>query len=130
MAIISATYKYNVVYVYSIDDERHRGALKIGKTEIDTDTKTGGELSPNCEALREAANKRIKEQTQTSAVAYNLVYAIKAHFINDEGREYKFNDTDIHAVLLASGYHRHYFPDLEDQAKEWFDVDLQTIKRP
>lgn len=129
MAIISATYKYNVVYVYSIDDERHRGALKIGKTEIDTDTKTGGELSPNCEALREAANKRIKEQTQTSAVAYNLVYAIKAHFINDEGREYKFNDTDIHAVLLASGYHRHYFPDLEDQAKEWFDVDLQTIKK-
>lgn len=118
MAIISATYKYNVVYVYSIDDDRHRGALKIGKTEIDTDPKTGSELTPNCAALRKAADKRIKEQTQTSAVAYNLVYAIKAHFTGDDGKEYKYSDTDIHAVLLASGYHRHYFPDLEDQAKE------------
>lgn len=129
MAIISATYKYNVVYVYSIDDDRHRGALKIGKTEIDTDPKTGSELTPNCAALRKAADKRIKEQTQTSAVAYNLVYAIKAHFTDDEGKEYKYSDTDIHAVLLASGYHRHYFPDLEDQAKEWFDVDLDTVKK-
>ena len=129
MAIISATYKYNVVYVYSIDDDRHRGALKIGKTEIDTDPKTGGGLSPNCAALRKAANKRIKEQTQTSAVAYNLVYAVKAHFTDDQGKEYKFSDGDIHSVLLASGYRRHHFPDLEDQAKEWFDVDLNTIKK-
>lgn len=129
MAVINATYKYNVVYVYKIDDDDHRGALKIGKTEIDTDAVSSQSLTPNCPALLKAATKRIKEQTQTSGVSYDLLYVIKAHFKDNNGNEKKFIDKDIHAILLASGYKRHSFPKLDKQPDEWFDVDLDTVKK-
>lgn len=127
MAIIKATYKYNVIYVCKVDDERHRGALKIGRTEIETDAITSQSLTPNCEALQKVAHNRIREYTQTAGVNYELLYVEKAHFMDKDGNENKFIDDDIHAVLLASGYKRHYFADMANQPKDWFDVDFDTV---
>lgn len=73
MAVIQSTYEYRLIYVFSISDADHQGILKIGKTSIKTDAKTFDTLTPNCELLRNAANKRIAEETLTAGVNYDLL---------------------------------------------------------
>ncbi len=73
MAVIKPTYKVNVIYVYEIDDKAHKGAVKIGKTELECDLTVIPTLTPNCARLRTSAEKRIKHQTQTAGIKYNLL---------------------------------------------------------
>ena len=65
MAISIQTTQYNLIYVYQIDDDKHRGALKIGKASIDA--YDVDELTPNCDALNKAAIERINDETLTAA---------------------------------------------------------------
>ena len=37
MAVTTATRKYNIIYVYSVPYEDHKGLLKIGKAEVDVE---------------------------------------------------------------------------------------------
>ncbi|MCF0234805.1 MAG: hypothetical protein HUK22_07505, partial [Thermoguttaceae bacterium] len=66
---IGAAFKYNAIYVYA--REGVFDALKIGMTSFDGSTPFN-ELSDDCEVLRAAAEKRIKEQTQTAGVVAQL----------------------------------------------------------
>ena len=128
MAVIQSTYEYRLIYVFAIADADHQGILKIGKTSIKTDARTFGTLKPNCELLRNAANKRIAEETLTAGVNYNLLYVEIAHFIDEHDNDLCFLDTDVHQVLLNSGYTRHYFPKLGDrQPNEWFDIAPERL---
>ena len=53
-------FKYKVLYVFEIRDEKHKGLVKIGDATISTD-KTIDELTPNSRELNQAAKARIKQ---------------------------------------------------------------------
>lgn len=67
------TVQYKLIYVYSIDDAAHAGYLKIGEATVDSDFPPEN-LPPNCSALNKAAHARIKQETCTAAVEYQLEY--------------------------------------------------------
>ena len=56
--IIESTLKAKLIYIFGIDDKTHEGCLKIGEATLDEDADLFS-LSPNCEALNNAAHKRI-----------------------------------------------------------------------
>ena len=64
MATFESSLKSKLIYVFTINDERHRDCLKIGETTIDEDD--GCDLFNNAESLKEAAHKRIRQYTQTA----------------------------------------------------------------
>lgn len=127
MALIQATHAYNIIYVYCADDADHQGIVKIGKATVHVEPQKFEQLTPNCPALVNAANERIHEQTGTYGAAHQLLYTELAHIKNEEGEELQFYDTDVHQVLLNSGYTRHFFPKLDKQPQEWFDIAPNDI---
>lgn len=115
MALIQATHAYNIIYVYCADDADHQGIVKIGKATVRTEPQKFEQMVPNCEALVRAANERIHEQTGTFGASPRLLHTELAHFKSETGAELQFYDTDVHQVLLNSGYTRHRFPKLADK---------------
>lgn len=117
--------KPKLIYVYRINDEAHRGILKIGEASCNFSPNYLA-LQPNCKELNAAARQRINEQTQTAGIKYELLHTeVIAHFRN--GGVCSFNDKDVHDMLIRSGIKRKVF-DKENNANEWFYVDLQTAK--
>ena len=76
MATFGSAFKSKVIYVYAIDDEQHKDCLKIGDATVDNcDSHL---LDSNKEVLEAAANKRIREQTRTAGIHYQLLYVESA----------------------------------------------------
>ena len=96
-----STYAYPVIYVYRIDDERHKGMLKVGMTSIEAESVDL--LDADCEVLRKKAIQRINQQTGTASIDYELLYAELAVF-KENGTQYEFKDYDVREVLANSGY--------------------------
>lgn len=67
------TTKYKLIYVYTIEDKKHEGYLKVGDTDV-VSSLAPDQLAPNCKALNDAARARIDQQTQTAGVEYQLLY--------------------------------------------------------
>ena len=107
MAISFQTSQYNLIYVYQIEDDNHKGALKIGKASIDAYDVS--DLTPNCDALNKAARERINDQTGTSATDYKLLYTEIAYFEDSKGNRIRFDDNAVHDVLEHSGYEKKEF---------------------
>ena len=63
------SFEYKLIYVFAINDNAHKGLLKIGDATIQTDSSIDT-LPPNCRALNQAAKKRIDQYTKTAAVSY------------------------------------------------------------
>lgn len=85
-----------MIYAYTTPEiPRHNGWTKIGYTEQDVET-------------------RIKQQTHTADVVYELQWKGKAIFIDDESTE-PFRDSDFHAYLRKIGIER-------EPRKEWFKI--------
>ena len=124
MAISIQTTQYNLIYVYS--RKEIADALKIGKASIDEAESGRDQLTPNCEKLNQAALARIKEQTQSTGADFTLLHTELAWFENARGEGSKFMDTDVHNVLLCSGYKRKEFNSEVINPTEWFMVDLPT----
>lgn len=122
-------FSYNVIYIMTIDDELHKGKLKIGKASLKT-SEPRDHLPPNCHALNQAAKKRIDGYTQTAGVPYRILHtelAIKDEVSDSRIYSKAFMDSDVHRVLKHSG-----FPNASvDQTtgREWFEVDLETAKK-
>ena len=76
------TYKYKGVYIYSIDDAAHRGALKIGKFSVEASLSRAG-LEQNSELLRQSATDCIDNQTSRAAIEYKLEWAELALYEKD-----------------------------------------------
>lgn len=114
--------KPKLIYVFRINDAAHRGCLKIGETTFEDGDIT---LLPNSSALNKAANKRIKQYTNTAAINAELIYTELALFVNDMVQS--FSDKAVHEVLLRSGVERKTF-DFATGANEWFVTDLETVK--
>lgn len=124
MAISIQTTQYNLIYVYS--RKEIADALKIGKASIDEAESGRDQLTPNCEKLNQAALARIKEQTQSTGADFTLLHTELAWFENARGEGSKFMDTDVHNMLLCSGYKRKEFNSEVINPTEWFMVDLPT----
>ena len=122
---IESALKMKLIYVFRINDEAHKGCLKIGEATCKDDTTL--DLKPCCHALNQAAKERINQYTQTAGIAYDLLYTEATIYLK-QGKFCSFNDKEVHKVLLRSGIKRKTF-DKAHQANEWFCCDLETVKR-
>ena len=130
MNSFQSTFEYKLIYVFRINDEAHKGLLKIGEATCNTD-KAPTDLIPNCHELNVAAKFRINQYTTTAGIAYDLLYtelAQKTVTSGDKVKTLAFRDHDVHDVLKRSGIKNHYF-DTERKANEWFEADLETAKK-
>ena len=121
------TFDYKLIYIFRINDEHHKGYLKIGDATIKT-YKKYDELNPNCHELNQAAKSRINEYTQTAGIDYQLLHTeIAVYTVNNLNSKYHglvkaFRDHDVHNVLKRSGIINKNF----HGGKEWFECDLNT----
>lgn len=111
-------FSFKLIYVFSINDDAHKGMLKIGETTIKGFSPEV--LTPNCDALNAAARERINEYTKTAGIYYNLLHTELAF-----GKKH-FGDKAVHRVLQNSGIKR--TPPPGSKGTEWFTVDLETVK--
>ncbi|MEG1792448.1 MAG: Eco57I restriction-modification methylase domain-containing protein [Bacilli bacterium] len=115
-----STFKYKVIYVFRINDENHKGFLKIGDATVHTN-KSKDELQTNCEILNGAAQNRINQYTVTAGIAYELLHTELA--VTNSGQ--LFRDHNIHTLLKRSGKDKKCF-DTKKKQNEWFEIDLET----
>lgn len=119
------TFDYKLIYIFRINDEPHKGLLKIGDATIHTATSPNA-LIPSCKELNQAAKHRINQYTTTAGIAYDLLYTEIALY-TDEGKLKAFRDHKVHEVLLHSGIKRKLL-DTQNKQNEWFKTDLETAK--
>ncbi len=126
---LNDSFEYKIIYIFRINDNSHKGFLKIGDATIKTN-KNYLELKENSRELNDAANDRIRKYTTTAGVIYDLLHTeIAAFKINDKldkkfGLVKAFRDHDVHNVLKRSGITNKEFK----LGKEWFQCDLNTAK--
>jgi len=114
---INDTFSYGVVYIYSIPLITHKDRLKIGSATIISS-------NPTQEDINAVAQDRIKQQTKTADIPYNLEHAELT--ITNDGKSY-FSDHDVHQVLIRSGYERKS-ENIRNAHSEWFEVSLEIAK--
>lgn len=85
------------IYAYSIDDEAHRGQLKIGQTNRDV-------------------RKRIDEQLKTAAIK-NFTIHVEEFAEKDDGAT--FRDSDVRRRLIEKGF--------EKAELEWIKCDPEDV---
>ena len=121
---------YNLIYIYAINDETHKGLLKIGQTSFSSKYSIA-QLPPNCSTLNQNAHARIQQQTKTALVSYDLLYtelATRTITMADGSKQIQsFQDHDVHDVILQSGYSAVKFVESGKQS-EWFKIDLSSAK--
>ncbi len=126
--VYAGTMQYNLIYIFEIPDEAHKGYLKIGEHRFDS-ASSYKQLPPNCDELNKQAKLRIDQYTKTALVRYNLLHTELARVqvrLNDGTVESRsFSDHDVHEVLDRSGFDVHKFYDT-DKDSEWYKVDLST----
>ena len=101
-----SAFDYKVIYAFTVDDDKHKGLIKIGDATLHSDEAID-KFPPNCRALNQAALSRIKEYTNTVGVTPNLLHtelAVKTVKGNDGSFSLKaFRDHEVHRVLENSG---------------------------
>lgn len=121
--LFDSALKPKLIYVFRINDESHRGTLKIGETILPDGTDVI--QNPNSHKLNEAARNRINQYTKTVGIDYELLHTEMTLFLKD-GTIKSFNDKAVHGVLLRSGIKRRKS---QNWGSEWFETDLETVKK-
>lgn len=121
--LFDSALKPKLIYVFRINDESHRGTLKIGETILPDGTNVI--QNPNSHKLNEAARNRINQYTKTAGIDYELLHTEMTLFLKD-GTIKSFNDKAVHDVLLRSGIKRRKS---QNWGSEWFETDLETVKK-
>ncbi len=125
MATFKQSFEPKLIYVYRINDESHKGCLKVGEASCHSSEYFS--LNPNSKELNDAAKERIRHQTQTAGITFELLYTESTSRF--DGREIKsFQDHEVHDCLVRSGIKRKCFSD-DHKANEWFITDLETVKK-
>ena len=125
--LFNAAFVQKLIYVYRINDSAHEGILKVGEASCKAAPFEYFGAQPNSKILNDAARERIRHQTQTAGVNYELLYTeITAY---EKGPNVViFQDHEVRKVLERSGIQHKYF-DQEHKANEWFYTDLETVKK-
>lgn len=123
-----STHGYPVIYVYRIDDEKHKDLLKVGMTSIEAES--AYIFEPDCEELRKRAIERINQQTGTASIDYELLYTEVAVF-KMGGKDHEFEDSDVRKVLANSNYANAELTNNNGAvALEWVKVnDVEIVKK-
>ena len=124
--IFNQAFEQKLIYVYRINDTAHEGILKIGEASCNAEMAYFA-FEPNCKELNAAAKERIRHQTQTAGVTFELLYTEATAYMKGKNL-IVFQDHDIHDILVRSGIKRKIF-DTEHKANEWFYTDLETVKK-
>lgn len=124
--IFNQAFEQKLIYVYRINDTSHEGILKIGEASCNAGMAYFA-FEPNCKELNAAAKDRIRHQTQTAGVTFELLYTEATAYMKGKNL-IVFQDHDIHDILVRSGIKRKIF-DTEHKANEWFYTDLETVKK-
>lgn len=126
--VFGTSFEYKLIYVFAINDETHKGLLKIGDTTIQSDASIDT-LSPNCKALNQAALSRIRQYTNTAGIVAQLLYTeLAVRLVEDKNGQHvlkAFRDHDVHRVLENSGIPKKKLRN--STSREWFEVDLSTV---
>ena len=124
--VFSDSFEYKLIYIFAVNDEAHKGLLKIGDATLQTD-KGIDELPANSHDLNQAAMARIKQYTNTAGISVKLLHtelAIKITKEDDIPTVKAFRDHDVHRVLVNSGIKKKKL--LNSTSREWFELDLET----
>lgn len=125
--LFNAAFVQKLIYVYRINDAAHEGILKVGEASCKAAPFEYIGAEPNSKILNDAARERIRHQTQTAGVNYELLYTEKTAY--EKGPNIViFQDHEVRKVLERSGIQHKYF-DQEHKANEWFYTDLETVKK-
>lgn len=128
--VFGTAFEYKLIYVFAINDEAHKGLLKIGDTTIQSDASIDA-LFPNCKALNQAALSRIKQYTNTAGISAQLLHTeLAVHLVRGkDGQQVlkAFRDHDVHRVLENSGIPKKKLKN--STSREWFEVDLATVQK-
>ena len=79
------TFKYKLIYVYTIDDKKHEGYLKVGDTDV-VSTLVPDQLTPNCKTLNDAGRLTFAAAKMGAEVIPGLLASIRK--ATSERREY------------------------------------------
>lgn len=118
------TFGYKVIYAFTIHDEVHEGLVKVGDATIHTNSPLE-KLSPNCQELRAAAQKRIDSYTKTAGIETHILYAELA-VKTVEGFQLPFRDYEVHKVLEHSGFPKAKIKG--STGREWYRVKVETVR--
>ncbi len=121
--------RYNIIYVYTINDFAHSNLIKIGKASF-CSSQNPSAFPDDCDSLRKIAIKRIKQQTQTAIVNFDLLFVTLGRrlVVLPDGFSSleNFSDGDIHSLLKEKGI----FPrKINGKESEWFSVSLPLVKK-
>lgn len=121
------TFNYKVIYIFTINDNIHKGLVKIGDATLQIKS-TVDILTPNCKELNQAALKRIKSYTNTAGITPILLHnelAIKEE-INKEGfiSLKAFRDYEVHKVLENSNISKEKIKG--SSSREWYKISKET----
>lgn len=121
-----SAFDYKVIYAFTVDDDKHKGLIKIGDATLHSDASIDS-LPPNCRALNQAALARIKKYTNTVGVTPNLLHtelAIKTREKDGSTSLKAFRDHEVHRVLENSGIKKAKIDDTT--GREWYRIDIET----
>lgn len=127
--LFEKTFQRKLIYVFRINDEAHKGLLKIGDATIKSDL-PNEKLTPSCSELNKAAKQRINSYTNTAGIDYELLYtelAIRTE--KDKNNNViiqSFRDKNVHELLENSGIKKVKVNNTTGQ--EWYKIDLETAK--
>ena len=124
--VFSDSFEYKLIYIFAVNDEAHKGLLKIGDATLQTD-KGIDELPANSHDLNQAAMARIKQYTNTAGISVKLLHTeLAIRTINKDGIPTikAFRDHDVHRVLVNSGIKKKKL--INSTSREWFEIDLET----
>lgn len=124
--IFNQAFEQKLIYVYRINDSAHEGILKVGEASCNAGMAYFA-FEPNCKELNAAAKERIRHQTQTAGVSFELLYTEATAYMKGKNL-IVFQDHEVHDILVRSGIKRKIF-DKEHNANEWFYTDLETVKK-
>lgn len=125
--VFNNAFEYKVIYVFTVEDDAHRGLLKIGDATLHTEVVID-HLTPNCRELNQAALNRIKAYTNTVGLTPKLLWSeVATRTVKQKDGSVKlqaFRDHQVHTVLKNSGI----MPKKLGKSREWFEVDIDTAK--
>ncbi len=121
------TFNYKVIYIFTINDDIHKGLVKIGDATLQTKS-TVDILTPNCKELNQAALKRIKSYTNTAGITPILLHtelAIKEEISKKGFIALKaFRDYEVHKVLENSNISKEKIKG--SSSREWYKISKET----
>lgn len=120
-------FAYKVIYAFTVNDETHKGLIKIGDATLNSDL-TPDKFPPNCRELNQAALKRIREYTNTAGITPVLLHTeLAVKTVKDKENNTKmvaFRDHDVHRVLENSGIKKAKIN--ETTGREWYRITKET----